>query len=74
MIPVGGKGSMTEVEEKHLTEIVKDLALNAIRGSQVTLNLEDFEQRVFPVFKRRGSSVMRSNSIKVILTYFPSIQ
>ena len=67
-MPVGGKSSLSELEEKHLNEIVKDLALNALRGSQVTVNLEDYEQRIFPVFKRRGASVLSSNSFKVVST------
>ena len=42
-------------DEKQL-EKAKEIALSALKGAQVTINLEDFSNRVFPIFKRKPES------------------
>ena len=38
---------------QHLSEIVGDIASAAIRGARINIDMEEFRDGVFPVFRRR---------------------
>jgi hypothetical protein len=42
--------------DRQLLGVVRDLVVTALRGSQLTVILEDFDPRVFPVFRRTSGS------------------
>ena len=51
---------------KEIMEIVKDLSVSAFRGSQVNINMEDFDGSdvtPFPVFIRRSQIVSKVEKI-----------
>ena len=61
---------------KEIMEIVKDLSVSAFRGSQVNINMEDFDGSdvtPFPVFIRRSQIVSKVEKIlKGCLDSIPS--
>ena len=52
-------------EIRHLAELVRDLAVSAVRGCQTTVNMEDLDF-VFPVFKRASGYLLTTP--KAVLT------
>ena len=55
---------------KEIMEIVKDLSVSAFRGSQVNINMEDFDGSdvtPFPVFIRRSQIVSMYTKSRILL-------
>ena len=58
-------------EERRLAEVVRDLSVNALRGTQLTINMETFDHYIFPVFARSPKKL--KSALKVTHQYFERI-